>query len=1146
LLRQRKNRVFSLLGLVILISSNIISGLPAAPIGIAQAALPDYPIHVIVNPPIDYSNLIIASHEDNLTQGNWIELGGGSPFEIPAFSLTFDSPGMTQYVDNSTTMDFLRDVTSSQVTYPLNVHTAYATGDTINGTFWGNPNFAGLDVDFRLLRYQSFTEMRNFLRDIFTGKMVTLRDKLSNAHWSTSATLDSNGDATFQINPNPGAGDYLLVVSREVGASYPKTLYLYSATVVEVLERDISVTAPVTVEQGNFLDVGIEVFGSSGSFIYGSALVKKSAYSGSLALTSDGTGEGTELRVNGALIADGILAANISAGNIGASFFTPTYVIESLRSIFEPNAVSVGFTGMTPSNNASTSLATADLLTGEYVLITAVWYDYVDRIVAFNQSYVTITATGSSGGGGGIAPPPEPPSAEELEDIHSTDNAADVIEDLPVETAVKLIEEIEEINTTFAAEVIETILEDTDIEEVANIIEEMNTSTAANIIEEVNVEEAAEIIEEINTSLAADIIEEVEFEDAVDIIEEMNTSAAADIIEEAEAKVAAEIISDVMLGTAVEIYEVVEDKSEEEAGDLLSAAVETNNTEVFAEVLLTVDDNATVGGMIETEPEDGAVLVEAMAEIDLEKTAEKVEAMVKHKTREMDVEDQEKFLEKTADVIEEVTVDTLVALFIEIANLPNTPSVVAEVLDVMDINVVNDVVNAWVSSGALCELVDVFGYISNDTLRDVWRDMRDSRRTTLRPYFTESIQQRLPELPVFGKPEAVIQLKGAREPGPQLAAIEEDMPHVKWSIVYGELTEYDLKGAVMLVMVQANPLVDYTDVELEAVKRWLDEGGKGIWIASDSDFGSDALRQTSANKVLEYIGSALRIESASAEDPFSNGYAPYRVLAVSDNADPEYGFLVSGVNRSLFHGPGIIIGEKDGQFYKLEEGGLENIHVLMTTSVTGMIVDSTDPAPQAHNAGEWGTYPMLAIEVDQDKTNVIIASADAPFGHFMGLYKPELIRPDRYGPDANPQQGARLFENIVDYVTQYSRLLLSYAKDIASKEIQSADLEGQSTLLHSQVGVLERSVSRLEGELSSLVGAVPGLESQIGTLETAVSGLEAKVASLSNAVAVSRRSAGSWQLYTFMFLIAGVAAGYFTKQLPDLAERAREEFPQYY
>jgi len=1110
-----------------------------APIGTAQAALPDYPINVIINPPTDYGNIIIASHENDLTQGNWIELEGGAPFEIPDFSLTFTSPGMVEYLNNGTTVNFIRSVTSSEVTYPLNVHRAYTTGDTINGTFWGSPSFAGLDMDFRLLRYQSFTEMRDFLRDIFTGDMAFLRDKLTSPHWNASETLDSNGDASFTITPNPGAGDYLLVVLREVGTSYPKTLYLYSATVVEVLERDITVTAPTEVAKGDFLDVGIEVHGSPGSFIYGSALVKKSAYSANLNLTSDGTGERTELRVNGALVANGSLAASISSGNIGASFFTPTYVIESLRSIFNPNAVSVGFTGITSSNIASTSLATSDLLDGEYVLITAVWQDYVDRVVGFKQSNVNITTVTSSGDGAAPPPPPpEPPTAEEIEEL-PLEEAADVIDSLPPEEAADLMEEVD---PTIAADIIEEMT----VEDAADIIEEMNTTAAADIIEETDVEDAVDIILEMDCVNAANIIEETDTQIGATIIEEMELACATALVNEIEEEVAAEIMSEVAHETAVDIYEEVAEMSEEEAGDLLSAAVETNNTEVFAEILLTVNDNATIVGLIGTDPEDGAVLVEHMAEIDLDTAAEKVEAMVKHKARKMTEEEQDEFMEKMGDVIEEVTVDTLVALFVEIANLPETPSTVAEIFEVVDIAVVNDVVNAWVSTGALYELVDVFGFVSDETLGDVWREMRDSRRTTLRPYFTQSIQQRLPELPVFGKPEVVIHLKGAREPGVPLAVIEEDMPHVKWSIVYGELTEYDLKGAVMLIMVQANPLLDYSTDEFEVVKGWLDEGGKGLWIASDSDFGNDALRQTSANEVLEYIGSALRIESASAEDPFSNGYAPYRVLAVSDNADPEFGFLVSGVNRSLFHGPGTIIGYEDGRYIKLEEESLDNVHVLMTTTSDGVIVDSMEPTPQAHQAGDIGAFPVIVLEIDPENTNVIIASGDAPFGHFRGMYKPELIRPERYGPNANPQEGARLFENIVDYVTQYSNLILGYAKTIENQDIETADLESQTTLLQTQVGVLERSVTRLEVELSSLEGAVPGLESQVGELGTQMNGLEASVAMLNEELASSRSSASSWQLYTIMFLLAGIAAGYFIKQLPDLAERAREEYPQYY
>jgi hypothetical protein len=327
-------------------------------------------------------------------------------------------------------------------------------------------------------------------------------------------------------------------------------------------------------------------------------------------------------------------------------------------------------------------------------------------------------------------------------------------------------------------------------------------------------------------------------------------------------------------------------------------------------------------------------------------------------------------------------------------------------------------------------------------------------------------------------PKVVVHLKGALEPDTQLTYILSNMSWVSWSVVYDDIAASDLTGADMLIMVQADSSLDYTDDELAAIKSWYDGGGKAVWIAADSDYGNDALRQASANTALEYLGSSLRFEASSTEDPVSNGGAPYRVLGVSDNVAPEFAHLVSGVERGLFHGPGIIIGYTGGAYVALETDAPDGVYVIMTTSEDGVVVDNSEPSPEVHEAGAEGSFPVMALEVDYDSGNIVIATGDAPFGQYMGLYKPEMLRDDRYGADANPQQGGRLFENIVDYVTQYGGMLIDSVNEISS---------------------LESEVAGLEGDLA---------------------GLEADLAA-------AQSSTSSWQMYAIVALIIGALVGYF-------------------
>jgi outer membrane murein-binding lipoprotein Lpp len=376
-------------------------------------------------------------------------------------------------------------------------------------------------------------------------------------------------------------------------------------------------------------------------------------------------------------------------------------------------------------------------------------------------------------------------------------------------------------------------------------------------------------------------------------------------------------------------------------------------------------------------------------------------------------------------------------------------------------------------------------------------------------------------------PKVVVHLKGALNPDTQLTMVMSNMSWITWSVVYGDIGASELTGADMLIMIQADSSLEYSDAELSKIKSWFEEGGKAIWVAADSDFGNDAMRQASANSALEYLGSSLRFEASSTEDPVSNGGAPYRVLGVSDNVDPEFAHLVSGVERGLFHGPGIIIGYEGGAYVALETDAPDGVYIIMTTSEAGVVVDNSEPSPEVHEAGDEGSFPVMALEVDYDSGNIVIATGDAPFGQYMGLYKPEMLRADRYGADANPQQGGRLFENIIDYVTQYSGLLIDSVNDIEAKEGEISDLE-------SDVSGLEGDVSTLEGQVSGLNSEVSGLEDDVSDLEGDVSGLNAQVTSLEGDVtgleadlAAAQSSASSWQMYAIAALIIGAIVGYF-------------------
>lgn len=346
------------------------------------------------------------------------------------------------------------------------------------------------------------------------------------------------------------------------------------------------------------------------------------------------------------------------------------------------------------------------------------------------------------------------------------------------------------------------------------------------------------------------------------------------------------------------------------------------------------------------------------------------------------------------------------------------------------------------------------------------------------------------------KPVVVCHLKGALEADVQLKAIMDNMTYYEWSVVLGELTSSDLSEADMLIMSKSDSTAEYTSSELNAISGWLDEGGKTLWVAADSDYGDDEKRQPTANDVLEAVGSKLRIESSSAEDPVLNGGAPYRVYGISDNVDENFEFLTAGVETALFHGPGIIVGLENGEYKSLEE--VEDTFIIMTTTETGVVVNNNPPDPEVHGIGVEGNFPLMAIEIDFDGSNVIIATGESPFDQYTAMYMPEVRNYERYAIEY-PQQGAKLFENIVKFSTEYSEEFIQLHALIREKNTQISDLQAQ----------------------------MDSLQSEVEDLETQVSNLESDNAELESKLSAAKSSTSTWQMVAGVLLIVGVVVGYF-------------------
>lgn len=319
----------------------------------------------------------------------------------------------------------------------------------------------------------------------------------------------------------------------------------------------------------------------------------------------------------------------------------------------------------------------------------------------------------------------------------------------------------------------------------------------------------------------------------------------------------------------------------------------------------------------------------------------------------------------------------------------------------------------------------------------------------------------------------VVHMKGAlaADADVYLNDAMDTFTNIQWKVVLGDLTAADLAGADMLIMIQVDPAAEFTDAEVNAVDTWFEGEAKLLWVPTDSDFGDgQQLRVADANKVLAAVGSKLRGENAEIEDPVSNAGASYRCYGISDNCDPEFGFLVDDVKTAQFHGCGIIIGYLGGTYYALDQTSLENVYVIMTSSDEGIVVDVTAPPPEVHTAGTEGNLCEMALEV-MPNHNLVIATADSPFSHYSPMYKPELTNAGRYGPASTyPQQGAKLFGNIVNYMirNKLNAEVAGYMDDVASLTASKTSLQSQVTTLTSEKTQLQTSLTAAQSSASTM------------------------------------------------------------------------------
>jgi len=277
-------------------------------------------------------------------------------------------------------------------------------------------------------------------------------------------------------------------------------------------------------------------------------------------------------------------------------------------------------------------------------------------------------------------------------------------------------------------------------------IEDMTDLGAANTLAELDPEDSADILSEVTLEKAVDILELMDPTLVTQILSEMDTDTATAILELMNKSKAVEAIAGLSTDSAVSI---LEDMSSSDVAGLMEEAVKSGDVDQFSEIINEMDEDTAAGILLDMDPESGADLVVGMAQNNLNEAAKRVEAAVKKRLGETDPAKAQEIIDKIAATLENADTDTLVDIFIEIANLPATPSTVATVLEAMELTKTLDVVSAWVNTGSLEELAEVFSYMSDGFLDTLWPAMASAERNALFPYLDSVTVAKLPQMGEF-------------------------------------------------------------------------------------------------------------------------------------------------------------------------------------------------------------------------------------------------------------------------------------------------------------------------------------------------------------------------------------------------------------